>query len=136
MSEHRANYQVTTVDDLARRGRVTLHAELNLTGSEISFNELPPGAGVPFLHRHRRNEEVYIILAGTGRFQVDGEEFEVTEGSVIRVDPAGERGITADDAGPLRYLCIQTEANSLRQFTEADAIISDARPTWRRPPAR
>jgi mannose-6-phosphate isomerase-like protein (cupin superfamily) len=130
MSNTGKNYQVTSAGDIQARGRVTLHSELALTGSEISINELPPGVSVPFLHSHKRNEEVYIVVKGKGRFHVDGEEFEVAEGSVIRVDPAGARCITADSQSPIRYICIQTEAKSLVQFTEGDGVILETKPTW------
>ena len=124
------NYQATSVGNIQAKGRVTLHNELSLTGSEVSINELPPGVSVPFLHSHKRNEEVYIVVKGKGRFQVDGDEFEVTEGSVIRVDPAGQRCIAADSQSSLRYICIQTEAKSLVQFTESDGVILETKPTW------
>jgi mannose-6-phosphate isomerase-like protein (cupin superfamily) len=124
------NYQATSVGDIQAKGRVTLHNELALTGSEVSINELPPGVGVPFLHSHKRNEEVYIVVKGKGRFQVDGDEFEVAEGSVIRVDPAGQRCIAADPQSSLRYICIQTEAKSLVQFTEGDGNILETKPSW------
>ncbi len=124
------NYQATSVGDIEARGRVTLHNELALTGSEISINELPPGASVPFVHCHKRNEEVYLVVKGKGRFHVDGDEFEVGEGSVVRVDPAGGRCITADQQSSLRYICIQTEAKSLVQFTESDGVILETKPSW------
>lgn len=41
---------------------MTLNEQLELTGSEVSINELPAGASVPFVHVHKRNEELYIIL--------------------------------------------------------------------------
>lgn len=125
------NYQATSVGDIQAKGRATLHNELALTGSEISINELPPGVGVPFLHSHKRNEEIYVVVRGKGRFQVDGDEFEVAEGSVIRVDPAGARCIAAEPQSSLRYICIQTEAKSLVQFTEGDGVILETKPTWR-----
>jgi uncharacterized cupin superfamily protein len=123
-------YQATSVGDIQTKGRVTLHNELALTGAEISITELPPGVSVPFIHAHKRNEEVYLVIKGKGRFHVDGEEFDVAEGSVIRVDPAGQRCITADSQTSLRYLCIQTEAKSLVQFTEGDGVILEAKPSW------
>jgi mannose-6-phosphate isomerase-like protein (cupin superfamily) len=124
------NYQATSVGDIQAKGRVTLHNELALTGSEVSINELPPGVSVPFVHSHKRNEEVYIVVKGKGRFYVDGDEFEVAEGSVIRVDPAGQRCIAADSQAPIRYVCIQTEAKSLIQFTEGDGVILETKPSW------
>jgi mannose-6-phosphate isomerase-like protein (cupin superfamily) len=126
------NYQATSVGDIQAKGRVTLHNELALTGSEVSVNELPPGVSVPFVHSHKRNEEVYIVVKGKGRFYVDGDEFEIAEGSVIRVDPAGQRCITAESQSSIRYVCIQTEAKSLVQFTEGDGVILETKPTWLR----
>lgn len=126
------NYQVASFSDVEKLGRLTFNESLALTGSEISFNELPVGAGVPFLHTHKENEEVYIILKGKGLFQVDGEEFPVEAGNIIRVDPAGERGIMAEAQSSLRYICIQTEAHSLQQHTQNDAAIKDGTPTWSR----
>lgn len=136
MSNTAKNYQVTSVGDIQARGRVTLHNDLALTGSEISINELPAGVGLPFLHSHRRNEEVYIVVKGKGRFQVDGDEIELVEGSVVRVDPPGVRCITADAQNSLRYICIQTEAKSLVQFTEGDGVILEAKPVWQSAPAK
>jgi mannose-6-phosphate isomerase-like protein (cupin superfamily) len=126
------NYKVSSVGDIQTLGRVTLKDELALTGSEISVNELPAGASVPFVHSHKRNEEVYIILKGKGQFYIDGEEFEVEEGSVIRVDPAGARCLRADGQTPIRYICVQTEANSLVQFTRDDGVILEVKPSWLR----
>jgi mannose-6-phosphate isomerase-like protein (cupin superfamily) len=130
MTRTGANYAASSIGDIQELGRVTLNKALALTGSEISINELPAGAGVPFVHAHKRNEEVYIVLKGKGRFYIDGDEFAVGEGSVVRVDPAGARCIAADRDTPLRYVCIQTEAKSLVQFTENDGVPVDAKPSW------
>jgi mannose-6-phosphate isomerase-like protein (cupin superfamily) len=124
------NYKASSIGDIQTKGRVTLHDEISLTGAEVSINELPPTVSVPFVHSHKRNEEVYIVVKGKGRFYVDGDEFDVAEGSVIRVDPAGARCLAADSQSPLRYICIQTEARSLVQFTQNDAVMSQAKPSW------
>jgi mannose-6-phosphate isomerase-like protein (cupin superfamily) len=124
------HYQVESIGDIQAAGRVTLHEQLALTGSEVSVNELPPGVSVPFVHAHERNEEVYIVLKGKGRLYIDGDEFEVVEGDVIRVDPAGARCMAADAQSPIRFVCIQTEAKSLVQFTENDGVPVDVKPTW------
>ena len=42
--------------------RAELHDVLGLTAAEISINNLPAGVGVPFVHSHKKNEEIYIIL--------------------------------------------------------------------------
>ena len=124
------NYCAASICDIQKLGRVTLHDELKLTGSEISINELPSGVSVPFVHAHKLNEEVYIVLKGKGQFYLDGEEFPVAEGDVIRVDPAGARCIKADAQSPIRYVCIQTQAGSLVQFTQNDGVPAAGKPSW------
>ena len=54
--------------NVGNEGRVELHDTLALTGAEVSLNRLPAGAGVPFVHFHRNNEEIYGVLeARAGR---------------------------------------------------------------------
>ena len=60
--------------------RIEFHDRLGLTGSEISINELPAKAAVPFVHAHKENEEVYYIVKGSGTFAIDGEEVALKEG--------------------------------------------------------
>jgi len=124
------NYKVASINSVQELGRVTVNEELSLTGSEMSVNQLPAGVSVPFVHSHKRNEEVYIILSGKGVFYIDGDEFAVGEGDVVRIDPAGERCIKADEQEAIKFICIQTEANSLVQFTLNDGLITETKPSW------
>ena len=59
-----ANY--AKIEHRQRRHAVELHDKLALTGAEVSVNQLPAGAGVPFVHAHKANEEIYGVLAGEG----------------------------------------------------------------------
>ena len=52
------NFKMVEVKDAPR---VELHNLLGLTGCEISINELPAKAAVPFVHAHKQNEEVYGV---------------------------------------------------------------------------
>ena len=124
------NYQTSAFANIYQPGRAVLHDDLALTGAEISINTLPAGASVPFVHAHQQNEEVYLVLKGKGLFYVDGEEFPVQEGCVIRVDPAGERTIKADDGSDLSYVCVQAKAGSLMQHTQQDGVLVDKKPSW------
>lgn len=111
------------------RGKFMLGEELGLTGCEVSLNRLPAGKGVPFVHAHKRNEELYIVVRGSGVFYIDGEEFPIGEGSVIRVDPAGERAWRAGDED-LYFICIQSERDSLQQATRDDGIVLETKASW------
>ena len=96
-----ANYAKTTV---GKEGRVELHEKLGLTGAEISVNELPAGAGVPFVHSHKENEEIYGILAGKGKAVIDGETVDLTAGDWLRIAPAAKRQFFAADDSGITYL--------------------------------
>ena len=68
-----------------------MNAQHSLTGAEISINNLPAGANVPFVHSHKNNEEVYGILSGKGKVIIDGEEIALTAGDWIRIAPVAKR---------------------------------------------
>lgn len=48
-------------------------------------------------HYHANTTEVYYILDGTGRMELNGEWFDVTPGSVIRIDTGTRHRLTADN---------------------------------------
>lgn len=114
------NYQKIHVDN---ESRTELHDVLGLTGAEISINNLPAGAGVPFVHAHKQNEEIYIILEGAGKAVLDGEEVELTAGDFVRVAPATKRQFSAATDQGIRFVCIQVKADSLESYTADDAIL-------------
>src|SRR5579885_2102278 len=66
---------------LPAKGKLFLRKLLGSAGMEISLNVVPPGKAIPFLHRHRQNDEVYFVVAGRGQFLVDGQCLDVEEGS-------------------------------------------------------
>ena len=115
-----ANYTITNIGNEAR---VELHDKLSLTGAEVSINRLPAGAGVPFVHAHKNNEEIYGILAGEGKAVIDGEEISLTAGDWLKVAPAAKRQFSAAAHTGVTFVCIQVRENSLGGFTAGDAIV-------------
>ena len=115
------NYQKVNVP--AGEARVELHDSLNLTGAEVSISNLPAGAGVPFVHSHKQNEEIYIVLKGEGIITIDGEKLSAKEGFCVNVDPQSLRTIENAGDSELEFICIQTKANSLEQYGLSDAEI-------------
>lgn len=114
------NYTKTNIGNEAR---VELHDKLALTGAEVSINQLPAGAGVPFVHAHQNNEEIYGIVAGAGKAVIDGEEVALTAGDWLKVAPAAKRQFSAAADTGITYICIQVKENSLGGFTAEDAIV-------------
>jgi quercetin dioxygenase-like cupin family protein len=71
--------------------------DLGLEKSGLSYQRLAPGKRHPFGHRHREQEEVYVVLGGSGRVKVDDDIEDVKRLDVIRVPPEAAR---AFEAGP------------------------------------
>lgn len=115
-----ANYTKATV---GKEGRIELHEKLALTGAEISVNELPAGAGVPFVHSHKENEEIYGVLSGKGKAVIDGEEISLAAGDWLKIAPVAKRQFFAASDSGITYICIQVKENSLAHFTAEDAVI-------------
>ncbi len=104
------------------KGKVFAGQAVGATGSELSFQTLVPGQDSGFLHTHKTHEELYIILKGEGQYQVDGEFFPVSEGTIVRVSPDGKRALKNTGNENLTMLCIQYKADV---FTEADSPMTD-----------
>lgn len=100
---------------------------LGFTGMEVSLNRVAPGQGVPFLHRHRLHEEMYLFLRGEGEFQVDDDLFPVHAGSVVRVEPDAVRGW--HNTGDEDLYCIVIQAN-VGSLTGQDGIRLEDEPGW------
>ena len=112
-------------------GRVFLKECLDATGTEISFNSIPPETDVPYFHIHFKNEETYVILRGSGYFQVDNDCFEIHEGSVIRVAPEGKRGLGNTSKDTMIYMVVQSKRGSLEEYTSDDGGRVEFSPKWR-----
>jgi mannose-6-phosphate isomerase-like protein (cupin superfamily) len=81
------------------------------------------GESVPFVHSHKQNEEIYVILAGSGKVVVDGEDIELNVGDCVRIAPEGKRQFFAAQNSELDYLCIQVKAGSLENYTMTDGVV-------------
>ena len=104
--------------------RVELHDKLSLTGAEISINTLENGTGIPFAHYHKKNEEIYGIIAGKGKVIIDSETVELTSGDWLRIAPPAKRQFFAANDSPISYICIQVKENSLEEYTENDGVMA------------
>lgn len=115
-----ANYTKTSIGN---ESRTELHEILALTGAEISINQLPVEANVPFVHSHKANEEIYGVLAGSGHVVIDGQKIELSVGDWLRIAPSAKRQFFAANNSGITFVCIQVKENSLDGFTAEDAIV-------------
>ena len=97
---------------------------------ELNDYVMEPGTESGFLHIHRNHEELYFFLSGSGEFQVDGQVFPVSEGSVVRVAPAGKRSVRNNGTRPLVMLCVQYKSGTFTAEDAADGIILQEPVQW------
>ena len=123
---------VLPMGDIEIPGKVFVGQALQATGSELSFQVLVPNQDSGFLHTHKTHEELYFILKGEGEYQVDGEIFSVSEGSIIRVAPDGKRALKNTGKDDMLMLCIQYKANSFAENDSpaGDGVILNDTLTW------
>jgi mannose-6-phosphate isomerase-like protein (cupin superfamily) len=96
--------KLTDVDDSASKfgyGELqearfaTKDLEAEETG--LSHHRVKPGKRQGFAHKHEDAEEVYVVLAGSGRVKLDDEIIDIEALDAIRVAP----GVTRQfEAGP------------------------------------
>jgi mannose-6-phosphate isomerase-like protein (cupin superfamily) len=63
----------------------------------VSYFRYPPNFRAPTGHRHREQEEAYVVVEGGGRMRLDDEVIELKHWDVIRVAPSVVR---AFEGGP------------------------------------
>ncbi len=79
----------------ARFAREDLEAE----DTGVSYHRLRAAKRQPFAHRHDKAEEVYVVLAGSGRVKLDDEILEIEALDAIRVAPGVIRSFEAGSDG-------------------------------------
>jgi quercetin dioxygenase-like cupin family protein len=72
---------------------------LKVEGGGFSYQRLAPNYVVPFGHRHGSHEEVYLVIAGSGRAKLDGEELELKQWDALRIAAPVARGFAAGPDG-------------------------------------
>ena len=84
-----------------RLARTALHSP-ELGVSRFTYE---PGARMPFGHRHREQEEAYVVVGGSGRAKLDDDIIDIVVWDVLRVAPPVVRAFEAGPDG-LDLICI------------------------------
>jgi quercetin dioxygenase-like cupin family protein len=100
------SYTIAHVDEIEGAGPggnvKFVRRELGVDAFGVNWFELPPNAeGHEHDESDSQQEEVNVVIAGSGRWRIDGEEVEVRRGTFLRFDPdttrmpiAGPDGMT------------------------------------------
>jgi mannose-6-phosphate isomerase-like protein (cupin superfamily) len=71
--------------------------DLGLEGGGFSYQKLAPNYRAPAAHRHRSQEEVYVVVSGGGRVKIEDEWRDLRRWDALRFPPQTARGF---EAGP------------------------------------
>jgi quercetin dioxygenase-like cupin family protein len=107
-------YSVVNIEDIEGAGPGGavrfVRRELGVEAFGINWFELAPNAeGREHSEQDSQQEEVNVVIEGSGRWRIDGDEVEVRRGTVLRFDPdttrcpiAGADGMTFVAVGARR----------------------------------
>lgn len=99
-----ADVEDRSPEDVAMQWRFA-RPHLGATELGVSRFTYEPGARMPFGHRHREQEEAYVVVGGSGRAKLDDEIIEIVLWDVLRVAPPVMRAFEAGPDG-LDLICI------------------------------
>ena len=60
-------------------------AELGLSAAGMAYERLDAGVRPPFGHAHSEQEEVYVVIEGSGRIKLDDEIVELERLDAVRI---------------------------------------------------
>ena len=97
-------YSIVNVEDVEGAGpggRVKfVRRELGCEAFGINWFQLPPNTeGVEHDEAEKGQEEVNVVIAGSGVWKIDGEEVPVRAGTFLRFDPEATRQPVAGPDG-------------------------------------
>lgn len=90
----------------------------------ISYQRLQPNTRLPFSHRHKTQEEIYVVLSGSGRASLEGEIVDLRQWDALRVDKETTRGFESGPDG-LELLAIGGPVGDGNDAEMVDAAWAD-----------
>jgi mannose-6-phosphate isomerase-like protein (cupin superfamily) len=73
--------------------------DLETTKLGLSLQRLKPDQRMPFGHRHEQQEEVYVVVGGSGRLKLGDDIVELARWDAVRVAPEVMRALEAGPEG-------------------------------------
>lgn len=83
-----------------------LSRPMGCKGIGFSFVRCKPGEGATYVHRHKVQEEVFIVLKGDGTIILDGKRIKMPEGTIVRVGPTVWRALGNDSKSDVVFMVL------------------------------
>lgn len=123
------DYTKITVDYSSIRGLLSPRKKLDLEGVALGILRLLPGEGYTFLHSHEKQEEVYIVIEGKGKIQLNADLLDISAGDYIRVSAPVHRALCAGPEG-ITVICAGGVPQGYPRNPGARYLIDDGIPYY------
>jgi quercetin dioxygenase-like cupin family protein len=109
------------IDQAPEQRFARLRAPLGVNSFGINVLTFEPGQRNR-IHRHKQQEEVYVVLEGTLTLMVEGEPLEYVVDDVVRVAPEVRRQLVNRGPGVLRLLALGGYVDHQHEPRDAEAF--------------
>ena len=103
MSKHTIfNLKQIEPSEAAKAAGIDAHMSRSRLGSEhlgVSYFGYPADFRPAVGHHHREQEEVYVVIGGSGQVRLDDDVYDLGQWDVVRVAPDVVRGFRAGPEG-------------------------------------
>jgi mannose-6-phosphate isomerase-like protein (cupin superfamily) len=93
--------------------------DLESEDTGVSLQRYAPGVEQPFAHKHGEVEEIYVVVSGSGRVRLDGEDVAVKQWDAIRIAPNAVHAVAAGPDG-IEILAFGPRGNDDYEMVEVD----------------
>jgi len=125
----RSNYTKTHFDFAQLPWLTSPRKQLELEGVALGLIRIPANEGYTFTHSHQQQEEVYIVIEGSGVIAVNDEQIILERGDLVRVSPAARRALKADAEG-LFIICAGGVPMGFPKNPDSRYMIDDGIPHY------
>lgn len=93
-----------------------------------SVTVVPPGKKSCPFHNHRINEEMFLVLEGSGTLRFGDKEYSIKKHDIIACPPGGRdvaHQILNTSKSDLKYLCLSTEEpNEICEYPDSNKVMA------------
>jgi mannose-6-phosphate isomerase-like protein (cupin superfamily) len=90
----------------------------------VTYRAMPPGAGGKggYGHRHRTQEEIFVVLSGTLQFKLEDEVIDVVGPAAVRIAPHVARSVYNEGPDDAALLICSTRLREEDAEGEAEIV--------------
>ena len=94
--------------------------EIDAEQAALTWRRLPPRTGGKgsYGHRHKVQEEIYLVVSGTLQFKLDNDVIDVPAGTVVRVAPHVVRSVWNEGPADVELVIAAKKVDDHRADTE------------------